>query len=148
MVDNLTPEARSLRMASIGGKNTAPELIVRRLAHGLGYRFRLHKRDLPGTPDLAFPARRKVIFVHGCYWHGHACRIGRLPKSNLSFWSVKIEKNKARDARNLRELRALSWNTLVVWQCETRDLAKLGRRLRRFLGKPLRTRSTADSQRG
>jgi DNA mismatch endonuclease (patch repair protein) len=132
MVDNLTPAARSARMASIGGKNTVPELAVRRLAHTLGYRFRLHRRDLPGSPDLVFVKRRKIVFVHGCFWHGHACK--RLPKSNVGFWAKKIESNRARDARNLADLRRLGWKALVVWQCETKDPQAVGARLRRFLG--------------
>jgi len=127
-------------MASIGGKNTVPELAVRRLAHGMGYRFRLHRRDLPGSPDLVFVKQRKILFVHGCFWHGHACK--RLPRSNVPFWSGKIEKNRARDARNLSDLRRLGWKTLVVWQCETRDLGALAAKLRRFLGNRRKTRST------
>ncbi len=136
MVDNLTPEARSRRMARIGGKNTLPEMVVRKMAHGMGYRFRLHRRDLPGTPDLVFPGRKKVVMVHGCYWHGHGCKIGRLPKSNVGFWQEKIERNRARDERNLLDLRKLGWKTLVVWQCETRRPEELRKSLRRFLGTP------------
>lgn len=142
MVDTLTPEARSRRMARIGSKNTVPELIVRRMAHAMGYRFRLHRRDLPGSPDLVFPRHKKIVLVHGCYWHGHGCKIGRLPKSNLPFWQDKIVKNQARDARNLADLRKLGWQTLVVWQCETRKPTELSRALAVFLGTPLKTRST------
>lgn len=142
MVDTLTPQARSALMARIGGKNTAPEMLVRRLAHGLGYRFRLHRRDLPGSPDLVFPRLRKIVLVHGCYWHGHGCKIGRLPKSNVTFWADKIVKNQARDARNLADLRRLGWQTLVVWQCETRRRETLGKILERFLGTHRKRRST------
>lgn len=142
MVDTLTPQARSALMARIGGKNTAPEILVRRLAHGLGYRFRLHRRDLPGSPDLVFPRLRKIVLVHGCYWHGHGCKIGRLPKSNVGFWADKIAKNRARDARNLADLRQLGWQTLVVWQCETRRREALGKILERFLGTHGKRRST------
>lgn len=142
MVDTLTAAGRSVRMASIRGKDTAPEMIVRRMAHGLGYRFRLHRRDLPGTPDLVFPRLGKIIMVHGCYWHGHACKLGRLPKSNVAFWKKKIELNRARDARNLADLNDLGWKTMVVWQCATRDKATLGKALAVFLGTHGRRRST------
>jgi DNA mismatch endonuclease (patch repair protein) len=142
MVDNLTPAGRSARMSRIRGKDTAPEMIVRRMTHGLGYRFRLHRKDLPGTPDLVFPRLGKVILVHGCYWHGHGCKIGRLPKSNIEFWKEKIERNRARDARNLADLSSLSWKTLVVWQCATRDKKTLGRALAAFLGTHRKRRST------
>lgn len=142
MVDTLTAAARSARMASIRSKDTAPEMIVRRNAHGLGYRFRLHRKDLPGTPDLVFPRLRKVILVHGCYWHGHGCKLGRLPKSNVAFWKEKIDRNRARDARNLADLKALGWKTLVVWQCATRDEKTLQRGLAVFLGTHGRRRST------
>lgn len=142
MVDTLTQQARSALMARIGGKNTAPEILVRRLVHGLGYRFRLHRRDLPGSPDLVFPRLRKIILVHGCYWHGHGCKIGRLPKSNIAFWAEKIVKNQARDARNLADLRQLGWQTLVVWQCEIRRREALSKTLDRFLGTHRKRRST------
>lgn len=139
-MDNLTPAERSARMASIGGKNTVPELAVRRLAHALGYRFRLHRRDLPGSPDLVFVKQRKIVFVHGCFWHGHACK--RLPRSNVGFWANKIEKNRARDARNLADLGRLGWKTLVIWQCETKALETMAAKLRRFLGTRQKSRST------
>lgn len=117
MTDRLTEERRSALMARIKGKNTVPELAVRRLAHSLGYRFRLHRPDLPGTPDLVFPSRRKVIFVHGCFWHGHGCSKGRLPKSKLDFWAPKIAANRRRDARQRRLLKAAGWSSLVIWAC-------------------------------
>lgn len=142
MVDTLTPEARSERMARIGGKHTAPEMIVRRMVHAMGFRFRLHRRDLPGSPDLVFPTLKKIVLVHGCYWHGHGCKIGKLPKSNVAFWREKIVKNRARDKHNLRDLKALGWQTLVVWQCETRKPDELRKTLTAFLGTPLKSRST------
>lgn len=143
MVDNLSPDARSKRMARIGGKNTAPEMIIRRMAHSLGCRFRLHRKGLPSTPDLVFPSRKKLILVHGCFWHGHGCKIGRLPKSNVTFWKEKIARNRARDERNLVDLAELGWKTLVVWQCETRELDRLRKTLRRFLGTP--AKNTIDT---
>jgi DNA (cytosine-5)-methyltransferase 1 len=142
MADTLTPEARSERMSRIRGKDTAPEMIVRRLVHRMGYRYGLHRKDLSGSPDLVFPALRKIVFVHGCYWHGHSCRYGRLSKSNVSFWQEKIDKNQARDRRNVSELEALGWAVLVVWQCETKDPDRLRMRLRGFLGRRKKRRST------
>jgi len=122
-------------MSRIRGRDTKPEVIVRRVAHSLGFRFVLHARDLPGRPDLAFPARRKVIFVHGCFWHRHRCRYGRpTPATRAEFWRVKLEGNRARDARARRALRRRGWQVLVVWECQTRDAETLGRGLRKFLG--------------
>lgn len=118
MVDHVAPDRRSFIMSSVRSKNTKPELELRRLLHRLGYRFRLHRRDLPGSPDIVFPSRRKIVFVHGCYWHGHGCRWGQLPKSRIDYWRTKIELNRERDERHLRELQCLGWNALVVWQCE------------------------------
>lgn len=129
-------------MARIGSKNTAPELMVRRLLHGLGYRFRLHRRDLPGTPDIVLPSRRKAIFVHGCFWHGHGCRIGRPPKSRPEFWGPKLDRNKARDEENSEALRREGWEVAVVWQCETKDKEALIGRLEAFLGPAGKIRST------
>lgn len=146
MTDNRTPESRSALMSRIGGKNTAPELFVRRLLHSLGYRFRLHRRDLPGTPDIVFPSRSKVIFVNGCFWHAHGCRIGRPPKSRPEFWLPKLAKNRAKDARNRRDLRALGWATLTVWQCQTRAAERLKSVLVSFLGRPGKFRSTNRRQ--
>jgi DNA mismatch endonuclease (patch repair protein) len=142
MADNRTPESRSALMARIGSKNTAPELTVRRLLHGLGYRFRLHRRDLPGTPDIVLPSRRKAIFVHGCFWHGHGCRIGQPPKSRPEFWGPKLERNKARDEENSEALRGAGWEVAVVWQCETKDKEALAERLEDFLGPTGKIRST------
>ncbi len=134
MADTLTPAQRSARMALIRSKDTKLERAVMRLAHGLGYRYRKHRRDLPGTPDMALPARRKAIFVHGCFWHGHRCKLGRLPKSRVGFWTRKIADNKKRDRRALADLRKIGWRSLVIWECQTRDLDKVARRMRKFLG--------------
>ncbi|MEK2603341.1 very short patch repair endonuclease [Burkholderia arboris] len=135
MVDTLTPAARSKRMSLIRGKNTGPELTVRRLIYAAGYRYRLHGMKLPGRPDLVFPRRRKVIFVHGCFWHRHeGCRLARLPKSRLEFWGEKLEGNRQRDMRNLEALHALGWTTMVVWECELADEKALIERIRAFLG--------------
>lgn len=136
MVDNRTPGSRSALMARIGGKNTAPELIVRHLLFSLGYRFRLHRRDLPGTPDIVFPSRGRAIFVNGCFWHSHGCRIGQPPKSKLEFWAPKLARNCARDKRNNADLRSMGWKVLTVWQCQTRKPKRLSTRLRSFLGPP------------
>lgn len=139
MTDVLTPEQRRRCMASIRGKDTRPELIVRSLAHRMGYRFRLHRRDLPGKPDLVFAGRRRVVFVHGCFWHQHPrCRFATRPATRPAFWASKLEANSARDRRVRRRLARLGWNVLVVWECQTRDLAQLESRLRRFLeaGRP------------
>lgn len=126
-------------MRAVRSENTAPEVVVRKLAHGLGLRFRLHRRDLPGTPDLTFPGRRKVIFVHGCFWHRHPhpdCRRGRsTPASRRAFWEAKFARNVARDRRAQRALRAAGWGVMVVWECQTKPAgrARLAARLRRFL---------------
>lgn len=108
-------------MSKVGQKNTAPEMILRRALHARGYRYRLHRRDLPGSPDLVFPSRRKVIFVHGCFWHGHGCRWGNAPKSRAEYWLPKIEANRVRDNLALTKLSEMGWQPLVVWQCELRD---------------------------
>jgi DNA mismatch endonuclease (patch repair protein) len=117
-------------MSRVRGKNTTPELVVRKLISSLGYRYRLHGRSLPGRPDIVFPSRKVAVFVHGCYWHRHTCFNGcRLPKSRLDFWRTKLEGNKARDRRNLRKLKALGWRVLVVWECQLKDLPRLSRRV-------------------
>jgi len=134
MTDTFTVEKRSSVMRAIKGKDTQPELAVRSLVHRLGYRFRLHRRTLPGCPDLVFVKRRKVIFIHGCFWHGHtACKGGRLPKSNRTYWSSKIEKNRARDARSVRRLRADGWGVMTIWECQMKSFEALSRRISRFL---------------
>lgn len=132
-MDTLTQDQRSERMSRVRSKDTKPEMHVRRLAHSLGYRYRLHRRDLPGTPDLVFPSRRKVIFVHGCFWHRHAgCPNTRWPKSKLDFWKPKLEANKKRDIKHKRQLTRLGWRYLVVWECEVRD-DSLDKRIVEFL---------------
>lgn len=133
MVDNLTPERRSRLMSRVRGKDTKPEMIVRRLVHRLGYRFRLHRRDLPGSPDMVFPNRKKVILVHGCYWHRHDCKKATTPKSNTEFWQKKFDDNVMRDNKNLRDLAERGWGTMVVWQCEAEKLDTLAERLTDFL---------------
>lgn len=121
-MDHLSPTARSLHMAKIRGKNTRPEMIVRSALHCLGYRYRLHDKRLPGCPDLVFPSRKKVIFVNGCFWHGHACRRGQaIPKSNREFWNAKIQSNKLRDRRSEESLLALGWKSMIVWECKMKS---------------------------
>lgn len=132
-MDTVSREKRTEIMRAIRGVDTRPEMTVRRLAHRLGYRYRLHRRDLPGSPDLVFPSRRKVVFVHGCFWHGHDCRANRLPKTRPDYWASRFAKNKERDARKLRELEAAGWSVLTLWECELRDPVAIGVRLRRFL---------------
>jgi DNA mismatch endonuclease (patch repair protein) len=131
-----TPEAlRSRTMRAVKGKDTQPEWIVRRLLHAAGYRYRLHVKNLPGKPDLVFPARRKVVFVHGCFWHGHDCSRGdRQPKANAEYWSAKIARNKERDAKHMVMLRADGWKIATVWECEIKKIGLLAR-LRKFLGR-------------
>src|SRR5690606_8963487 len=125
---------RSRLMSRVRGKDTEPELVVRRMAHRLGYRFRLHVSDLPGRPDLVFPGRRKVVFVHGCYWHRHDCKKATTPKSNIQFWLKKFDDNVTRDMKNLDDLAKGGWDALVVWQCETEKQDELADRLTAFLG--------------
>ena len=133
MTDVLTPEQRRRCMSAIRGKDTKPEIIVRSLVHRMGYRFRLHRKDLPGKPDLVFPGRKKIIFVHGCFWHQHPrCRFATRPKTRPDFWANKLDGNRERDKRVRRELRRLGWKVLVVWECQTRDLKKLECQLRDF----------------
>lgn len=136
-MDTLNPAQRSERMKRVRGRDTKPELLVRRLAHSMGYRFRLHRCDLPGTPDLVFPSRMKVIQVNGCFWHKHLdpkCPLARLPKSKLDFWGPKLETNRKRDERNLASFAALGWSTLVIWECETKDREDRMARIKEFLG--------------
>jgi len=132
---------RSALMARVRGKHSKPELAVRRLAHSRGFRFRLHARDLPGTPDLVFPGLGKIVFVHGCFWHRHrGCPRTTTPKTRARFWADKFEANITRDARKLGELRSLGWDALVVWECETFDTGTLERRLIPFLLKDSKSR--------
>ena len=136
MADPLTPSARSERMGRVRGRDTKPELVVRRLIHGLGYRYRLQARDLPGRPDIVFRKRKKAIFVHGCFWHRHpdpACKLARLPKTRLDFWLPKLEGNRQRDIAVVERLEAMGWQVLLVWECELRDREQLRNMLRRFI---------------
>src|SRR4051812_3778605 len=124
-------------MSRIRGANTAPEMAVRRILHGLGYRYRIHVSRLPGRPDIVFPRRRKVILVHGCFWHRHPeCRYAYLPKSRVDFWQAKFERNVERDAENLRALEEAGWKVLTVWECEVQASEALRARLIEFLGVP------------
>lgn len=133
--DPLSPDERSERMGRVRQANTKPEMIVRRIVHGLGYRYGLHSRALPGCPDLVFRSRKKVILVHGCFWHQHDnCRQYRMPKSRLEFWLPKLEGNKRRDLENQRKLRDLGWKILVIWECQVKNETALIRRVRKFLG--------------
>jgi len=127
-------DLRSRTMRAVKSVNTSSELTVRKLLCSSGYRYRLHRRDLPGVPDIVFPSRRKCVFVHGCFWHQHHCSRGnRQPKSNSSYWSAKLLRNQERDIAHLGELARAGWNTLVVWECELKDERAILRKLRRFL---------------
>ncbi|NJA88074.1 DNA mismatch endonuclease Vsr [Rhodocyclus tenuis] len=135
-MDTLTPIQRSERMGKVRATDTRPELAVRRLVHAMGYRYRLHRKDLPGKPDLVFAGRRKVIFVNGCFWHRHddpSCHLARLPKSRLEFWVPKLESNRKRDALICERLVATGWGVMTVWECELRDEDALREKIREFL---------------
>lgn len=135
MVDRLTPERRSALMANVRSKNTSPEIRVRKAAHALGYRFRLHRKDLPGHPDLVFPGRKKIVFVHGCFWHRHpGCNKATTPKSHVKYWKDKFRKNVARDKATEKALRELGWDVLVIWECQTKHVEELSEKLSVFLG--------------
>lgn len=130
-----TAEQRSRIMRAVKSRDTKPEMAVRRLLHSMGYRYRLHRSGLPGKPDMVFGGRRKVIFVHGCFWHGHDCRRGaRTPASNTAYWTTKIARNVARDRETAARLADAGWATLIVWECELREQAALAERLKTFLG--------------
>lgn len=133
--DPLTKAERSERMSRIRNANTKPEMIVRRLVHGMGYRYRLHDRNLPGNPDLVFRPRKKVIFVHGCFWHQHGCRQYRQPRTKTGFWGPKLARNKARDTEVSAMLREQGWSALTVWECQLKRVSYLTERIRRFLEK-------------
>lgn len=134
---------RSEIMRQIRRQNTGPELTVRRLLWQIGYRFRLNLKELPGTPDIVFTRKRKVIFVHGCFWHGHTdCSLSRIPKTRTEFWQTKIDRNRNRDGQVIERLKEEGWLTLVVWQCEIRDRNLLVKRLIEFLGSPRHNKST------
>mgnify|MGYP000863008343 CR=1 FL=1 len=128
-MDRISPQKRSEVMSRIKGKNTKPELVVRRLLHRMGYRFRLHRKDLPGKPDIVLPKWRTAIFVHGCFWHGHECPRGSTPASNVEFWSEKIRRNKERDQRAVSALGNAGWQVLTLWECELKVLDDLTKRL-------------------
>ncbi|MGX2042296.1 very short patch repair endonuclease (plasmid) [Methylocaldum sp. MU1018] len=136
MTDTLSPQERSERMRLIKSKDTRPELLVRKLCRELGHKgYRLHRKDLPGKPDIAFIGRKAALFVHGCFWHGHDCKSGnRPPKDNTDYWTTKINRNKERDAKAQETLQAMGWNVLVVWECQLKDRETLSDRLERFLG--------------
>jgi len=135
-MDTLSPEERSDRMRRVRSINTQPELAVRRLVHGLGYRYRLHKKDLQGKPDLVFTSRKKVIFVHGCFWHRHrdpSCHLARLPKSRLDFWLPKFEANEKRDINTQNFLEEMGWQIMIIWECQIPDIQALKIRIVEFL---------------
>jgi len=134
MPDVFSKEKRSRIMSRVKGRNTKPEILVRSMIHRMGYRFRLHRRDLPGNPDIVLPRHKKVVFVHGCFWHGHkGCKRSARPSSNKAFWKKKLDGNIERDKRKRRELRRLGWEYLIIWQCELRRPDRVRRKLDRFL---------------
>jgi DNA mismatch endonuclease (patch repair protein) len=135
-MDTRTPEQRRRIMRAVKSKDTGPELTVRRLLYSLGYRYRLHRKGLPGSPDIVFVGRKKAIFVHGCFWHGHGCVKGRLPKSKLDYWQPKLEQNINRDRTKVEQIESLGWQSLIIWQCEMKDLDVLRNQLRIFLDGP------------
>ena len=136
MIDTLTVAERSERMSRVRDRDTKPELIVRRLIHQMGHRYRLHRRDLPGVPDMVFPRRKKAIFIHGCFWHRHSdpgCRMARMPKSRQDYWEPKLAGNCYRDKINQARLRELGWDVLVIWECEARHIENIKNLIRNFL---------------
>ena len=134
MADKVSPEIRSRIMAQVKSKGMKPEMHVRRLLHALGYRYRLHRKDLPGRPDLVFPSRRKVVFVNGCFWHKHrGCPRVRIPATNRDYWQTKLERNRVRDERNIALLQEDGWAVMTVWECQLRDLPAATDRLVAFL---------------
>lgn len=146
-MDTRTPDQRRKIMQAVRSRNTGPELAVRRILHRMGYRFRLHRADLPGRPDIVLPARRTAIFVHGCFWHGHGCAKGRLPKSRPDYWQPKIATNAQRDRDKAESLQAADWRVVTLWQCELKDPDALADRLRGILGPPKNPIDTADQAR-
>jgi DNA mismatch endonuclease (patch repair protein) len=134
MVDPLSPEARGALMSRIRRSDTKPELVVRGLLHRLGYRFRIQFSEVPGRPDVAFPGRGKCVQVHGCFWHAHGCALSRVPKSRTSFWEAKFARNRERDQRLEAAAAAAGWTSLTIWECETKHLESLQRRLVDFIG--------------
>jgi DNA mismatch endonuclease (patch repair protein) len=135
-MDKISTERRSANMRRIRSKDTSPEIALRRLIHSLGYRFRLHRKDLPGQPDIVLPGRRKVIFAHGCFWHQHPdCQEGRIPGSRPDYWVSKLKRNQIRDATSRALLEKQGWKVLVIWECELKDVAAVTRTVKRFLGR-------------
>jgi DNA mismatch endonuclease (patch repair protein) len=132
-MDTISKEARSALMARIRSKNTKPERVVRSILHRLGFRFRLHRKDLPGKPDIVLPRHRKIIFIHGCFWHGHSCALASKPKSNQDYWREKIKNNRLRDHRVRRELIKQGWSVLELWECEIRKETSLTDKLEAFM---------------
>lgn len=132
-MDSMSKKSRSALMARIRSKDTKPELIVRSILHRLGYRFRLHRKDLPGTPDIVLPRHRKIILIQGCFWHGHSCSLASKPKSNKNYWEEKIKKNQARDRRVIHELTKQGWTVLELWECEIRSKTGLVEKLQKFM---------------
>ena|SRR5579864_8972701 len=141
-MDKVSPKVRSQIMRAIRSKDMQPEMAIRRLVHRMGYRFRLHKHALPGRPDMVFAGRRKVIFVHGCFWHQHGpqCRLAHVPRSNLGYWQSKLERNRSRDIANCDALRSAGWDVLVIWECEINSTG-LAKRLAKFLERGLGSRA-------
>ncbi|HYO68757.1 MAG TPA: DNA mismatch endonuclease Vsr [Archangium sp.] len=133
-MDTISQERRSKNMSRIRSKDTSPELAVRRLVHAAGFRYRLHRKDLPGKPDLVFASRRKVIFIHGCFWHQHKeCAVAHRPRSNLAYWLPKLQRNQERDQRAERELLQAGWSVLTLWECEIEEPISMGRKILKFL---------------
>lgn len=133
-MDNLSPSRRSENMRAIRAKNTTPEMVVRRLVYSLGFRYRLHGAHLPGKPDLVFSGLKKVIFIHGCFWHSHArCKEAHVPKTRQDYWAPKLNRNKTRDVENRRKLRVMGWDVLVLWECQLAQVARTTARIMEFL---------------
>lgn len=134
VTDTLTINERSERMSRVRGKDTKPEILVRRLVHGMGFRYRLHAKELPSRPDIVFRRRKKAIFVHGCFWHRHpGCKMTRMPKTRLEFWKPKLEGNRKRDLRNQKTLEDMGWKYMVVWECQIQNTTALALRVKSFL---------------
>ncbi|MGC2164247.1 MAG: DNA mismatch endonuclease Vsr [Silvibacterium sp.] len=137
MTDSITTERRSDNMRKIRSKDTKPELQIRKLLFGLGYRFTLHRKDLPGEPDIVFTGRKRVIFIHGCFWHQHQdCREGRVPGSRQEYWIPKLKNNISRDQKHVVELQKLGWKVLVIWECQVTNIDRAEDMMLKFLGPP------------